>query len=342
MTAQALPNDAPNLAQMFQYLPAIASYQSGAQQGLADENNQRLQMAHDAEQGHLALERPLSLAELAARTDQHGANAGLARAQTAGIDLTNRYTGATQSGRIAATNAGYNADDSVAGLKKLEADGAMYGQLATQMEGMTPWERVNLVKTALGDRLPQHPALEAGLMKNADTLPQWMAKLSRHSYEQSAKAQLAADRQAMMENLQRLKNSGALDVAEENAAGRIAAKGAGGGKGGEKPLTMSQWEAQMRAAANAGDEAAAAALQRLEADRVTRNQAAGAPADGIKRDLLRLPQRAPVPGASVAPQGPPQASGPKALPAGLPQGTKDNGDGTFTLPDGQRVRPKAK
>lgn len=33
-------------------------------------------------------------------------------------------------------------------------------------------------------------------------------------------------------------------------------------------------------------------------------------------------------------------SSPSSIPAGLPQGTQANGDGTFTLPDGRRVRPK--
>lgn len=46
-----------------------------------------------------------------------------------------------------------------------------------------------------------------------------------------------------------------------------------------------------------------------------------------------LPMGARAPAATISPQAPPAVTG-------LPQGTKDNGDGTFTLPSGQRIRRK--
>jgi hypothetical protein len=340
MTAQALPNDVPNLAQMFQNLPAIAAYQSGAQQGLADDNNALLQQAHIANQQNEALKRPLELAELVARTNQHNATAGFTTEETRGRRLGNDYTEKTQPGKIAADQAGFSAAERASQLKQMEAEGQLYGQLATQMEGMTPWERVNLVKTHFKDKLP--PGIEAGLMRNAATLPDWMKKLSQHSYEQSAAARKAADLEEMKLAVARQMGVNSANVADINAAGKVAAKNAGGGAGGKgKPLTMSQFEAQIRAAAETGDPEAVAALQRLEADRQARAQAAGAPADAIKRGVLRLPPKAAVPGATVPSTAP--SAAPAAAPGGwvMPKDWKDNKDGTYTLPDGRRIRRTA-
>lgn len=62
--------------------------------------------------------------------------------------------------------------------------------------------------------------------------------------------------------------------------------------------------------------------------------------DAFERVLNRLSRG--IPNVPLAPpSGPIQAQGANnALPAGLPQGTTDNGDGTYTLPNGKRVRPK--
>jgi hypothetical protein len=339
MTAQALPNDYPNLAQMFQNLPAIAAYQSGAQTGLADDNNELLQQAHRAAQDYLAQQRPLELQELAARTRQHGVNADLAAEQTKGLRLGNNFTESTQPGKIASTNAGYEADTSASGVKKMEADGQMYGQLASQMEGLTPWEKVALVKKTLGDRIP--PGLEAGLMKNADSLGEWMGKLSQHSYEQSAAARKAAADEAKRLAMIKEQRETLESVARINAQGKVDAKNAGGGKGGDKPKTMSQWEAQIRQSAAEGDEDAQRMLLTLESDRVRRAQASQEPANALKAGVLRLPQPKAPAGATVPSTTPPRASAPKAAPAGWPPGTIDNGDGTFTTPDKTTYRPKA-
>jgi len=80
-------------------------------------------------------------------------------------------------------------------------------------------------------------------------------------------------------------------------------------------------------------------MERLVAVRA----APGQVANSAKPDLSRLPGGGiptnPVP-AAPSYNDPNQSKQPKVLPPGLPPGTKDNGDGTFTLPNGKVVKKK--
>lgn len=102
-----------------------------------------------------------------------------------------------------------------------------------------------------------------------------MMQMHKDVLKERAKAQYAMERQL---ELERLRGKNALDVANVQANKKL-------GGAGNKPLTMSQFEANLRQAVLDGDEEALVALQALEEDKRKKAAAGVQVGDQFRREL---------------------------------------------------------
>jgi len=107
--------------------------------------------------------------------------------------------------------------------------------------------------------------------------------------------------------------------------------------GAQRKDFLSQAEKLFSAERDAADVQIGNVLQQADQDQISRQRVFG----GKRLNAFneRVARREPATPATTAPIAAPTAA-PAATP-GLPTGTKDNGDGTFTLPDGRVIRRKA-
>ena len=327
MTAQALPDSYPNLAQLFQAAPLMGFAQAGDQQAIADQNNPRLQQAFDQDQAQLRVMNPLMAAYQGAQTRHLDASSGLLGAQTTGANQANNFTAATQPGKIDSTNAGYSATGTKDRVGQMEDQGRMFGQVAAQLRALpddaTPWERANLVKQAMGPEAAKYPGLDQMLTDNHGTLADRLDALSKDSYNKSTIARRDADNEKRRLAMIDAQGQNALELEAAKASDRIELSRVSASFKPKPAESMTQYEARIRQGAASGDAGAQAALTALLQSKVALAQAGQDVNDTRIRELLNggikpkpstptLPQ--PVSAPPVASQGPSQGgSDPAAI-----------------------------
>lgn len=315
MTAQALPDQYPALGQLFQQAPLLGFLQAGDQQKIADDNNARLQSSYDMQQRQTEAMNPLDLSYRQGQIQHQAAQAKLMDAQTQGLNLGNLYTGETQAGRIDATNAQSATTATKSKADQLEEQGRIYGQLSTRLQdpSLTPWERANIVKTALADKLGSHPGITEGLVSHAQDLPDWMDKLSQESYSHSRDARKADADFAKNTQKYAMMGENQLALEELRQSGRMEMSSMKESLKPKKAETFDQLKARWTDAANQGDVQAQMALKNLYTNEGAMRQMSGLTGDALKTGILSLPAYQPaqpkygppqVPGMSPAPTMP--------------------------------------
>lgn len=305
---QALPNQYPDLGALFENMPAIAAGQVGIQQRIADQNNQSLQDAFAAQQQFDAQKRPLDLQQLMATTRNTNSQADYHGALARGANADSSLKEGTLDSNIASTNSGNKTKMGADQIAQLEQVGDLYRQVGAQVAGEpTPWGKVAKAKELLGDHVQQGPEFDKFLLKHASNLHTYFSDLGDNIYNASRAAKVEAGKEATATERAKI----AADATKYAADQRTNAVGLKIDNTPDKPETMSQYEARIRAEAATGDPKAIAQVQKLEQDKRDKAMASAGVADAFKRELLNMPQ-----------------------------GTKANDDGTFTLPDGRIVRKK--
>lgn len=267
---------------------------------------------------------------------QGAANAAQTEAQTPGIVANSgmlqdkaQISRGTLQAQMDAELGKYKGQLTQQHFDALDKAGQMYGQVGAVLGSVPIPARQAMARKLLGDqyqdefdsippeKLQDQMALMGEWATNASRKGQLQDEALDQKGENTARAaQIAADAK--------------IAAAEKAAQARIEAAKLNSQR---KPAeSMSQYEARIRAAANAGDDPhAEAALAKLEGDKVKRAIAAAQIPDALKRELLNMPSDAtPSPGIP----------GNQSPLSKLPPGTKDNMNGTYTLPDGRIVRVK--
>ena len=342
---QALPNQFPqDLGTLFQQMPAIAAGQVGNQQRIAQQNNASLQNAFQREQGFLDQKRPLDLETIVSQNRGRDA-------QTEQLTLENAFKKETQPAKIEAENATNKGKVSLAELQELDNMGQLFGQVSARMATAPPPMRAAIAKRLLEKYIPENPEFDNLLVSNADALPQYFKDMADNVFKMSRAArmeQMREDRELSKEEARFKREE---RIAQINAGGKVDAA-----KARSDAAAKTASEAEM--VAKMGFEKAAVyydakASEAEQAGNTDRAEMYRAKSDTMKMAFERAKILSAMQGQAgrvdigqetgmaTRPEPQPQGFGGKgALPPGLPQGTKANGDGTFTLPDGRVIRKK--
>ena len=203
-------------------------------------------------------------------------------------------------------------------LKNLQTAGQSYGQVGALLGTVPPLARHAMAKQMLGDMY--HPEFDKlnpnDLADTLTTMGDWMGK--------------AGNKYQMQEAGLTTKGQTAREVADITGQYRLESAKARAAAQRQPAETESQWLARIRTEARNDNPHARAELADYNAQQIAKAAASAGVQDSRIRDILGMP-----PGTTV-----PTGATPKNPLSQLPQGTKDNGNGTYTLPDGRIVRPK--
>jgi len=348
---QALPTQYSGLGDLWDRAPILAAMQTGDQMRWAQQNNQSLQDAFANQEAYKQQQRPLELDKLRADTGLTNAHTGYFGAETGKINQATDELKQTQPGRIQKTNAENQAGLGAAQIEEMQQMGQrMRLAAAAAASEPTPWGKVQKVKAILGNSVQQTPEFDEFLMKHANNLHTYLADYGQNMFEASDryKTEKMKEDAALARTQEQTRSAEAIakaniDAGRWNRPGRtILTLEQNIDKEGDpvKKYTMLVEAAQ--AAMNSGDtdhaERFAARATAIKGIAEQSMAAKGGGAAVVTQPVGGKPQLTPRSGAGTKLPTPP---GVKQDPMSiLPQGTKDNGDGTYTLPSGKRVRPK--
>jgi len=169
---QALPTQFDNTAATWANMPMIAAMQTGQQNRIATDNNAALQAAYADEQAFKKQSRPVELSNLMATGDRTRSMIEHDKAMTRESGGRSDLADGTRAGQISSTNSKNEAIDWEAKVKKGEAEGELYGQLASKLKNLpagTPdFVKAQMVQQALG--LPNDPRVTQGLLAKSGDL----------------------------------------------------------------------------------------------------------------------------------------------------------------------------
>lgn len=302
----------PDLALLFQKMPGFAALQAGEQSRMAERNNQSLADAFAANEAQKAAERPWDLQQKQATVRSTNAGAGYNEALSRASNQKSDMQAKTMDSDVATHLAGNQTKLGAEHIEQAQQLGDRLRQAGMEAASLPyPWQKIAAVKRVLGDQFKQDPEFDKYLSTiPSQNLHTFLLDMGTNIMN-AARPVLAEDKKlSAHQTAVETQGDTARDVARINAQGKIDAKGTAA-PGADKPKTMSQYEAMLRQAASDGDADAIKALTALEADKQARAAAAAGVGDEFKRELLNMPK-----------------------------GTKNNGDGTFTLPDGTKIRKK--
>lgn len=359
MADQGLPIGFDNTSSVWDYMPQIGAMQVGQQNAIAQDNNAALQRAFQNSQDFEAQKRPIELGNLAAVGDQTRAFARHTNAQSTGLDLNNAFTGATQPGNIAKTNA-TNA------VETGTAQGQLWEHAAAQLEAMPPnipdYMKAIIVQQRLG--LPNHPEITQGLINNMSNLPEMMRGMANKIYAASPASKTEALKERAAQQRTETQGSSSLAVAKESSAGKLAvaqathnldlilakaestgnfeAQAAAAGKRADLEASLASQAAREGDQAGANEHTDLANYYGKKAEAASSNalKKAAAPAGTNKPGAMNTAKFIGAPEASnpaavtPTPNPMPMVPNPQRVPASAPNGTPGGPNAQFVAPPG--------
>lgn len=216
---QALPTQFDNTAATWANMPMIAAMQTGQQNRIATDNNAALQAAYADEQAFKKQSRPVELSNLMATGDRTRSMIEHDKAMTRESGGRSDLADGTRAGQISSTNSKNEALDWEAKVKKGEAEGELYGQLASKLKNLpagTPdFVKAQMVQQALG--LPSDPRVTQGLLSKGNDLAGMLQDHADNIYKNTSEARKEAAKEAaasarQRENIQGQKELRQMDI----------------------------------------------------------------------------------------------------------------------------------
>jgi len=226
---QALPTGFENTAATWQNMPMYAAMQTGQQNQIARDNNAALQAAYAKEQAFKEQTRPVELSNMVATGENTRATTGHTNAMTRESGNRADLQEATKGSTISSTNSKNEASDWEAKVKKGEAEGQMYGQLAGALKNLPPntpdFVKAQMVQRALG--LSNDPRVTQGLLSKGGDLADMLQAHADHIYKNTDEARKEASKEAAAAARQAGINKTQLDLEDKRIeAGKYREKSA--------------------------------------------------------------------------------------------------------------------
>lgn len=226
---QALPTQFDNTAATWANMPMIAAMQTGQQNRIATDNNAALQAAYADEQAYKKQTRPVELANLMATGDRTRSGIRHDDAMTRESGGRADLADGTRAGQISSTNSKNEALDWESKVKKGEAEGELYGQLASKLKNLpagTPdFIKAQMVQQALG--LPNDPRVTQGLLSKGNDLAGMLQDHADNVYKNTSEARKEASKEAAAAARQAGINKTQLDLEDKRIeAGKYREKSA--------------------------------------------------------------------------------------------------------------------
>lgn len=343
----------PGLETLFQNLPAAGYFQSGQMQAIAQDNNARQQQAFDAEQAQMAKERPLNLDTLFQQ------NRGKTIANDASaLDLSNKQ--ANNGLQLQFDQEKLRSGISAQHLDQMAQKGQMYSNFGAQLSQIPAAARGAYAAQWMQQNGVDDPNAQKLIQSNDPRLGDYFAGVGKNMYEIQDKTRLELQKNKET-NDTHLKTAqigadATLGAARIGADSRLAvANSRTANKAGAADFESSLMKVKSATQKMAALLDNAKRLQEDNPDLAESYRARARDLEPIARQELAAggaQQTSISPtgglvtstrGDSVGPLMPQSQAAPAAVKDPmkiLPQGSKDNGDGTFTLPSGKVVRPK--